>query len=86
MAGKNWAFCRGFLETLSTYGHQMGLMSHGTFQKSAPKFLLGYPGTVGSKVHRTFQAILVAFWVPSWLPKLTSIFPGNFKTLQEIFH
>ena len=29
MAGKSWASCRGFLETLSTYGHQMGLVSHG---------------------------------------------------------
>ena len=47
---------------LSTYGHQMRLVSHGTFQKPAPKFLLGYPGTVGRKVHRTFLAMLLAFW------------------------
>ena len=64
MAGQSWAFCRGFLETLSTYGHQMGLVSHGTYKK--------------------FQAILVAFWAPSWLPKLPSIFPGNFENFQAI--
>ena len=86
MAKKSWAFCRGFLQTLSTYGHQMGLVSHGTFQKSAPKFLPSYPGTVAWKVHRTFQAILVAFWVPSWLPKLSSIFPGNFENFQAIIN
>ena len=84
MAGKSWAFCRGFLETPSTYGQQMGLVSHGAFQKSAPKFRPSYPGTVAWKVNRTFQAISVAFWVPSWLPKLPSIFPGNFENLQAI--
>ena len=84
MVGKSWALCGGFLETLCTYGHQMRLISHGTFQKSAPKFLPSYPGTVGWKVHRTFQAILVWFWVPSWLPKLPSIFPGNFENFQAI--
>ena len=86
MAGKSWAFCRVFLETLSTYGHQMGLISHGTFQKSAPKFLPSYPGSVGCNVQRTFQTILVAFWVPSWLPKLPSIFLANFEKFQAIFH
>ena len=79
MAGKSRAFCKGFLETLSTYRQQMGLVLHGTLQNSAPKFLPSYTGMVGWKVHRTFQAILVAFWVPSWLPKLPSIFPGNFE-------
>ena len=64
MAGKSWAFCRGFSETLSTYGHQMGLVSHGTYKK--------------------FQAVLVALWVPSWLPKLPSIFPGNFENFEAI--
>ena len=51
------------METLSTYGHPMGLVSHGTFQYSAPKLLPRYPGTFGCKVHRTFQAILVGFRV-----------------------
>ena len=86
MAGNQWAFCRGFSGNLSTYGHQMGLVSHGTFQKSAPKFLPSYPGTVGRKVHRTFQAIFVAFFVPSWLPKLPGIFPGNFENFQAIIN
>ena len=95
MEGKSWAFCRGFLETLRTCGHQMGLVSHGTFHKSAPNFLPSYPGTVAWKVHRTFQAIwvvfwvqaiLVAFWVPSWLPKLPSGFPGNLENFQAIFN
>ena len=78
MAGKSWAFCTGFLETLNTYGHQIVL--HGTFQKSAPKFVPSYPGTVGWKVHRTFRAILVAFWVPSWLPNFRAFFRATLKT------
>ena len=86
MAGKSWAFCRGFSEMLNTDGHQMRLVSHGTFQKSAPKFLLRYPGTVGWKFHRTFQAILVAFWVPGGLPKLPSIFPGTFENFQAVIN
>ena len=35
------------------------------------------------KVHRTFQAKLVAFWVASWRPKLRSIFLGNFETSKR---
>ena len=77
MEGKSWAFCSGFFETLSTYGHQMGLVWHSTFQKSAPKFVPSYPGSVGWNVHRTFQAILVAFSVPSWLPKTPKHFSGQ---------
>ena len=46
MVGKGWAFCRGLLETLSTYGHRMGLVWHGTFQNWAPKFLPSYSGMV----------------------------------------
>ena len=86
MARESWAFCGGFLEMLSTYGHQMGLVSHGTFQKWAARFLPSYPGTVAYKVHRTLQAILVAFWVPSRLPKLLSIFPGKFQNFQAIIN
>ena len=67
---------------LNTYGHQMGLVSHGTFQKLAPKILPNYPGAVGRKVHRTFLAILDVFWGLSWLPKLPSIFPSNFENFH----
>ena len=28
------------------------------------------------------QAILVALWVPGWLPKLPSIFLGNFEKFK----
>ena len=86
MAEKSWAFCLGLLETLSTYGHQMGLASRGTFRRWAAKILPSYPGTVGWKAHRRFQAILVAFSVPSWLPKLLSIFPGSLGTFQAMFN
>ena len=35
---------------LSTYAQQMGLVSQGRFEKSTPKFLTSYPGTVGETV------------------------------------
>ena len=84
MAGKSWTFCGQFFETLSTCGPQMGLVFHGRFRKSAPAFLPSYLGTVAWKVHRTFQVILVAFWVPDWLPKLPSFFPDNFQNFHAI--
>ena len=46
---------------VSTYCSQMGFLWHGTFQKPAPKLLHSYLGTVGWKVHGTFQATLAAF-------------------------
>ena len=70
---------------LSTYPQQMGLISHGTFQSWAPRFLPSYPGTVLWKVQGTFLAILVAFWGPIWLPKLPSIFTSNFENFRAFF-
>ena len=83
MAGKSWAFCMGFLEMLSTYGHQMGLVSHGIFQKSAPKFLPSYPGTVSWKVHRTFQAIWVVFESRARYQNFRAFFWATLKTTRR---
>ena len=58
MAGKSWAFCRGFLETLSTYGHQMGLVSHGTYRNSK-RYWLRFGSRAGCQNFRAFfQATL----------------------------
>ena len=64
---------------LSIYAQQMGLILQGWFRKSQPKFLPSSPCTVGWEVHGTFLPISVAFWDPIWLPKLPSIFSGDFK-------
>ena len=84
MARKSWAFCRGFLLTLSTYGHQMGLVSRGKFEKSAPKFVPSYPGTVGWMVHRTLQAILVAFGPRAGCQNFGAFFRATLKTSKLV--
>ena len=39
---------------------------------------------VGRKVHGKFLTILVAFWGPTWLPKLPINFVGNFQNFRAI--
>ena len=86
MAGKAGHFAGDFWKRLALIDTKWDSYRTVHFRFQILKFHPSYLGSVGWNVHRTLQAILVAFWVPSWLPDIPSIFPGNFENFQAIFH